>query len=126
MQKYFSKKKFLTKLIAFIKESNLKHILKTRQINQKQKSIYLENQLKKYGLPPKKHHTIETFIETRNNEINEEIAHIKPPEYSNLSKVEQKSLEDLQERDDIVIVNGDKGGAVVILTRSINRDVARI
>ena len=108
------------------KNSNLKHILKTRQINQKQKSIYLENQLKKYGFSPKKHHTIETFIETRNNEINEEIAHIKPPEYSNLSKVEQKSLEDLQEKDDIVIVNGDKGGAVVILTRSINRDVARI
>ena len=31
-------------------------------------------------------HTIETFIEATNNEINEEIAHIKPTNYSNLSK----------------------------------------
>ena len=63
---------------------------------------------------PKKrpYHTIETFIEATNNEINEEIAHIKLPKYSNLSKGEQEALEDPQERDDIVIVNADKGGAV--------------
>ena len=64
---------------------------------------------------PKNHHTIETFIEAMNNEINDEIAHVKRPKYSNLSKGEQKALEDLQERDDIVIVNADKGGAVVIM-----------
>ena len=41
--------------------------------------------------------------------------HIKPPKYSNLSKGEQKALQDLQERDDIVIVNVHKRGAVVII-----------
>ena len=39
---------------------------------------------------PKSHHTIETFMEASNNEINEKIAHIKPPKYSNLSKGKQK------------------------------------
>ena len=51
----------------------------------------------------------------KNNEINEEIAYIKPPKYSNLSNGEQKALEHLQERDDIVIVNVDKRRAVVIM-----------
>ena len=58
---------------------------------------------------------METFIEAIDNKINEEVAHIKPPKYSNLSKEKQKALEDLLERDDIVIVNADKGGAVVIM-----------
>ena len=38
---------------------------------------------------PKNCHTNETFIEATNNELNEEIAHIKPPKYSNFSKREQ-------------------------------------
>ena len=37
----------------------------------------------------KNYHSIETFIEATNNEINKEIVvHIKPPKYSNLSKGE--------------------------------------
>ena len=60
----------------------------------------------------KNDHTTETFIEATNNEIREEITHIKPSNYSILSKREQKALDDLQERDDIVIVNAVKGGAV--------------
>ena len=43
----------------------------------------------KTWIPKKNHHTIETFIEATNNEINEEIAHMKPPKYSNLSKGEK-------------------------------------
>ena len=42
--------------MVFIKESNLKHILKTRQINQKQKKIYLENRLIKHGYQKKPPH----------------------------------------------------------------------
>ena len=63
----------------------------------------------------KNHITIETFIEATNNEINEEIVHIKTREYSNLSKGKQKAVQDVQGRGDIVIVNVDKGGAVVIM-----------
>ena len=60
--------------MVFIKKPNLKPILKTRQINQKQKKIYLENRLIKHGSPPppkKNHHTIEISIEATNKEINE-------------------------------------------------------
>ena len=69
----------------------------------------------KTWIPLKNHHTIETLIEATNNETNAEMTHIRPPKYSNLSKGEQKALEDLQERNDIVIVNAYKGGAVVIM-----------
>ena len=78
--------------MIFIEESNLKHVLKTRHIKWKQKKIYLENRLIKHGSSQKNRHTIEAFIEATNNEIDEEIAHIKPPKYSNLSRGEQKAL----------------------------------
>ena len=40
---------------------------------------------------------------------------MKRPNYSNLSVKEQKALQELQSRDDIVITEAEKGGAVVIL-----------
>ena len=39
----------------------------------------------------------------------------KRPNYSNLSEKKLKALQELQSRDDIVITDVDKGGAVVIL-----------
>ena len=39
---------------------------------------------------------------------------MKPSKYSNLSKWQQKALEDLQEKDYVAILNVDKGGAIVI------------
>ena len=63
----------------------------------------------------KSHHTIETFIAATNNEINEEIAHIKPPKSSNFSEGEPKALEDLQERDHVATVYANKGGAATIM-----------
>ena len=63
-------------------ELSLKHILKTRQINQTQKKIYLENLLIKRGFSPKKNHNTD--------EINKKIAHIKTPKYSNLSTKSSK------------------------------------
>ena len=65
--------------MVFIKKPNLKPILKTRQINQKQKKIYLENRLIKHGSPPpkKNHHTIEISIEATNKEINEKQQNIQ-------------------------------------------------
>ena len=39
----------------------------------------------------------------------------KRPNYSNLSEKEKKALQELQSRDDTVITEADKGGAVVIL-----------
>ena len=60
------------------------------------------------------HHSIETFIEATRNEINNEIEKTKQPLYSNLSVKEQKALQELQSRDNIVITDAAKGGMVVI------------
>ena len=66
-------------------------------------------------VPSNNHHSLETFIEGTRNEINNEIEKTKRPNYSNLSVKEQKELQVLQSKDDIVIAEADKGGAVVIL-----------
>ena len=60
------------------------------------------------------HHSIETFIEVTRKEINDEIEKTERHNYSNLSVKEQKSLQELQSRDNIVITEADKGGSVVI------------
>ena len=65
-------------------------------------------------VPNNSHHSLETFIEGTRNEINNEIEKTKRPNYSNLSVKEQKELQVLQSKDDIVIAEADKGGAVVI------------
>ena len=81
-----------------------------KRIRPKEEDIFGKSTNKTW-IPLKNHH----IIEATNNEINEEIVHIKPPIYSNLSKGEQEALEDLQEKDDMVFANADKGGAVVIM-----------
>ena len=49
------------------------------------------------------HHIIGTFIEATRNEINNENEKTIQPNYPNLSVKEQKSLKELQSRDDNVI-----------------------
>ena len=55
------------------------------------------------------------FIKATNNDIDAPIKKLKRPKRSNLSEKEQKLLGDVNVRDDIVITNADKGGAVVIM-----------
>ena len=56
------------------------------------------------------HHNIQTFIEATRNEINNEIEKTKLPDYSDLSVIkEQKALQELQSRDNIVITDADMG-----------------
>ena len=55
------------------------------------------------------------FIKATNNDIDAPIRKLKQSKRSNLSEKEQKPLEDVNVRDDIVITNADKGGAVVIM-----------
>ena len=40
---------------------------------------------------------------------------IKEKPYNNLTKSERTSMKELNERDDIIIIKADKGGAVVIV-----------
>ena len=59
--------------------------------------------------------SIEKFIEPTRNEVNNEIEKTKQPNFLNVSVKEQKALQELQYRDDTVITETDKGGAVAIL-----------
>ena len=68
----------------------------------------------KTWFPNSNHHSIQIFIEATRNEINNEIKKTKQSNYSNLSVKEQKAWQELQSRDDIVIIEGDKSDAVVI------------
>ena len=66
---------------------------------------------------PKHHRTVKTFIEATSNDID---AVIRKPKNDQsilifLKKKKEKTLDELKARDNIVISNSDKGGAVVIL-----------
>ena len=65
--------------------------------------------------PPNTHHTINTFIESFDKQIKNEITQHKRLTRNNLTKNEVKALKDLQKRTDIIIINADKGGAITIL-----------
>ena len=70
---------------------------------------------RKYLDSSKKHHPVETFIKATDNDIDATIKKLKQPKCSNLSEKEQKPLEEVKVRDEIIITNPDKRGAVVIL-----------
>ena len=65
--------------------------------------------------PPDAHHTVNTFIESFENQVKSDIKLCTRSRQNNLNKHEQKALLDLQKRDDIIIINADKGGAITIL-----------
>ena len=68
--------------------------------------------------PKEIHRTVNTFIEDFTQKINnslQEQRDIKTIPKKNLTKHGEKALNDLMKRNDIIICNADKGGAVVIL-----------
>ena len=65
--------------------------------------------------PSNTHHTVSTFLEKFKNDAITELNKAKPNSTRNLSTMELKALESLQERSDIIITKADKGGATVII-----------
>ena len=65
--------------------------------------------------PPNVHHTVNTFIESFENQVKNESKKCTRTRKNNLNKHELKALMDLQQRDDIIIINADKGGAMTII-----------
>ena len=63
--------------------------------------------------PNRTHHTVNTFCDAVKNEMEQNMKSIKVK--TNLSKDELNALNELQKRDDLIIPNADKGGAVVIM-----------
>ena len=56
-----------------------------------------------------------TYIEATQRELEKEQTKMKEKPYNNLTKNERTSMEELSEREDIIITKADKGGAVVIM-----------
>ena len=69
----------------------------------------------KNWIPTNNQHSIETFIEATRNEIQEKTGKTRPSKYSNLTIKERKAVQELQSRNDIVVADANKRGAVVIL-----------
>ena len=63
----------------------------------------------------KNHHTVLTYIEATQEELECKIGNQKPQPFNNLTKDERKALQELSKIDDIVIRKTDKGAAVFIV-----------
>ena len=60
-------------------------------------------------LPKDIHHSVKTFIESVNQDLQKETNETTPERKQNLTKGEIQSLHNLKERDDIIITKVDKG-----------------
>ena len=97
----------LIKLKAYFKE--------TETTTKKDENTIFIPEKQKPWTPSQNHHSIETFIDLVQHGINDaKILHTKRPK-DNLTKGEQKTLEELSKRDDIIITNANKGGAIVVI-----------
>ena len=65
--------------------------------------------------PKKNHHTVETFVEAGENNVESILQEKKPLPKNNLSKIEKAALDYFTKREDIAIIKAGKGGATVIM-----------
>ena len=102
--------------MTFLDLSSLKCISKTHQIINMMTRAGCSNKTKpKKWTPPNNHHTINTYAEAVKKDI-EQIKTVTPRKIKpNLSKDKKVALKGLSKRDDIIIINADKSGAVVIM-----------
>ena len=112
----YSKSKLNDELQNFYRLIKLKAYFKdTESTTKKDENKIFIPEKQKPWTPSRNHHSIETFIDLVQHDINDaKMLNIKRPK-DNLTKGEQKALEELSKRDDIIITNADKGGAIVIM-----------
>ena len=112
----YNKSKYTKDINDFIRRIKLKSHIKTTQPLSKKDILQLtKRSSRKKWIPKETYHTVETFIEAFNKElvIEEKIRKAIPK--SNLTKNETDALQQLNQRDDIIITKAGKGGAVVII-----------
>ena len=97
----------LLKLKAYFKDNENTKLTTEQQIFKPQK--------KEKWTPNKNHHTMSTYIEVTQRELEKEQTRMKEKSYNNLTKNERTSMKELSEREDIIITKADKGSAVVIV-----------
>ena len=76
----------------------------------------LKSKSNKQWIPNNIHHTVKTFIEAVNTDLETEMNTEQKKQRSNLSRNERMALQTLMHREDIIITQADKGGAVCIIS----------
>ena len=77
--------------------------------------IFLISNLNQPENRQKKHHTMNTFIEALNNDVDELFKHKQTLPRNNISQHEKNIISGFSKREDLVFTKADKGGATVML-----------
>ena len=88
----------LLKLKTYFKDNENTKLTTEQQIFQPQK--------KEKWTPNKNHHTVLTYTQATQRELEKEHAKIKEKRYNNVTKSERTSMKELSEREDIIITKG--------------------
>ena len=113
--KLYNKNELDTDLNDFFRRIKLKAYFKDTPNNKNDDESRLFKQNKKKKWTHNNHHRINTYVEAVKKDIEQSKTVTARKLRPNLSKDEKVALKDLSKRDDIIITNADKGGAVVIM-----------
>jgi len=109
---YYNKNLFEKELNRFVRNIKLKsHFGNQKEMIMNETTIF-KPETNKEWVPKNTHHTVLTFAQALQNDVNTEERKYTPPD--NLTKHERKALHDLGKRTDLLFVKADKGGALVI------------
>ena len=113
----FDHNQFNNEISNFGRKLKLKaHFGNTQIFETNDESIQFRTPADKAWIPPTVHHTIETFIESFQEQIDQNPSATTPRKTYNLSVDERLALQQLKQRNEIITIKADKGGAVTILT----------
>ena len=109
----YNKTQFLNDINAFTRKIKIQAHFKNTEQNLDDEQFRVS--CNKMWTPKDNHHTVETFKQAFQNDLEKEKQTLKQIPPSSLPKKEKNALKTLREREDIFITKADKGGAVVII-----------
>ena len=109
----YNKTQFLNDINAFTRKIKIQAHFKNTEQNLDDEQFRVS--CNKTWTPKDNHHTVETFTQAFQNDLEKEEQTLKQIPPSSVPKKEKNALKTLREREDIFITNADKGGAVVII-----------
>ena len=84
-------------------------------INQAKEQVPFKSKNKEKWTPKETHHTVSTYIELVENDINTLMKQPTKKLKSNLTQQEHTAIKEPAKRKDIIIISANKGAAVVIM-----------
>ena len=111
----YNSREFANDIKHFSRKIKLKAHFGTQTNTSKNENEDFKPETDKTWEPQYTHHTVKTFLEGLERDLDEVQPNTKRVTFHNLSKEERASLKKLQKMDDIIITKADKGGATVIL-----------